>query len=54
MNNFRLEITETVLTMKAKRYWRSLLAGAIGARNITGFKVEFVHLMNDMVSPLGL
>lgn len=30
MNKFRLETTETFLTMKTVRYWRRLLAGAIG------------------------
>lgn len=43
MSKFSLAITETFLTMKAVRYWRSLLA-----RNITVFKVAFAHLMNDM------
>jgi len=46
MNKFRLEIIETFLTMKAARYWRSLSAGATGARNLTGFKVKFVQLMH--------
>lgn len=49
MNKFNLRATETSLTMKAVS-----IREKIEARNSTGFKVDTVHLVNDMVGTPGL